>query len=134
MSDQTPAIPYANRSLVRPTLGAAAVALLVLVAIVWPAEFGLGTVTPGLRFRLASNPGPAPTDILWDRVPDRGDRVDWTILSPTGRRLASGVFRCSGAERDTNALATADRLPTGVYWVRLQQAGRQGAIPMIVIR
>ncbi len=46
MSDQTPAIPYANRSLVRPTLGAAAAALLVLVAIVWPAEFGkdpLGT-------------------------------------------------------------------------------------------
>ncbi len=46
MSDQTPPMPYASRSLVGPTLGAAAVALLVLVAIVWPAEFGkdpLGT-------------------------------------------------------------------------------------------
>lgn len=46
MNTSTPDPPYANRSLARPTIGAAAVALLILVAVVWPAEFGrdpLGT-------------------------------------------------------------------------------------------
>lgn len=65
MSDQTPPTPYAHRSLVRPTLGAAAVALLVLVSIVWPAEFGrdpLGTGRVLGIYRPAADAPPAPAD------------------------------------------------------------------------
>lgn len=98
-------------------------------------EFGLGTL-PGraLRFRLAPNPGPHPRDVLWDGAPDSGQWVSWTVVAPNGRRLSTGRFRASGSARDAGALEDVGRLPTGVYWVRLQSANRFGSIPLVILR
>jgi hypothetical protein len=71
--------------------------------------------------------------VLWDLPPRRGERVRWSIVSPSGRRLLTGAFECSGAERDTNALGVAG-LPTGIYFVRMERGSRRGTAPLLVIR
>lgn len=73
MTDRAPAPPSAGPSLVRPTLGAALVAGMILVTVVWPAEFGrdpLGTGRALGIFRpVAPHAPPAGATAAADGVP-----------------------------------------------------------------
>jgi hypothetical protein len=96
---------------------------------------GLGTLAGrGLTFRLVPNPGPELREIFWDLPPRSGEAVCWTVVSPSGRRLASGTFPSSGMVRDSSTFEGARRLATGVYWIRLEVDNRVGSVPLVVIR
>jgi hypothetical protein len=96
---------------------------------------GLGTLAGrGLTFRLAPNPGPELREIFWDLPPPGGEPVCWTVVSPSGRLLASGTFPSSGMVRDSSTFEGTRSLPTGVYWIRLEVGQRVGSVPLVVIR
>lgn len=96
---------------------------------------GLGTLAGrGLTFRLVPNPGPGLREIFWDLPPGSGEAVCWTVVNPTGRRLASGTFLSSGMVRDSSEFEGTRGLPTGVYWIRLEVDHRIGSVPLVVIR
>ena len=96
---------------------------------------GLGTLAGrGLTFRLAPNPGPELREIFWDLPPPNGEPVCWTVVSPSGRRLASGTFPSSGMVRDSSTFEGTRGLATGVYWIRLEVDQRVGSVPLVVIR
>jgi hypothetical protein len=96
---------------------------------------GLGTLAGrGLTFRLAPNPGPGLREIFWDLPPLSGESVCWTVVSPSGRRLASGTFPSSGMVRDSSTFEGTRGLATGVYWIRLEVDRRVGSVPLVVIR
>jgi hypothetical protein len=96
---------------------------------------GLGTLAGrGLTFRLVPNPGPGLREIFWDLPPRTGESVCWTIVSPSGRRLASGTFLSSGMVRDSSTFEGIRGLATGVYWIRLEVDRRVGSVPLVVIR
>ncbi len=98
-------------------------------------ESGLGTLAGlGLTFRLVPNPGPGLREVFWDLPPRSGESVCWTVVSPTGRRLASGTFLSSGMVRDTCTFEEIRGLTTGVYWMRLEVDRRIGSVPLVVIR
>jgi hypothetical protein len=96
---------------------------------------GLGTLAGrGLTFRLVPNPGPELREIFWDLPPRSGESVCWTVVSPSGRRLASGTFPSSGMVRDSSTFEGTRGLATGVYWIRLEVEQRVGSVPLVVIR
>jgi hypothetical protein len=96
---------------------------------------GLGTLAGrGLTFRLVPNPGPGLREIFWDLPPGSGESVCWTVVNPSGRRLASGTFLSSGMVRDSSEFEGTRSLPTGVYWIRLEVDHRVGSVPLVVIR
>lgn len=98
-------------------------------------EVSLGTLSErGLKFRLAPNPGRTVPDILWQVPVSAGQAVSWGVWDPTGRLRASGRFAASGSAAERRALPGTDRLPAGVYWVRLTADGRFGSIPLIITR
>jgi hypothetical protein len=98
-------------------------------------EIALGTLSDrGLKFRLAPNPGASIPDILWQMPVPPGEAVSWTILDPTGRQRASGRFTSSGTAWERRALGATERLPAGVYWVRLLAGERFGSVPLIITR
>lgn len=97
-------------------------------------EIALGTLSgTGLKFRLAPNPGAAVPDILWQMPIGPGEQVAWSILDPSGRQRASGRFTASGTPWERRVLAT-EKLPAGVYWVRLLAGERFGSVPLIITR
>jgi hypothetical protein len=96
---------------------------------------GLGTLAErALTFRLVPNPGPGLREIFWDLPPRSGESVCWTVVSPSGRRMASGTFPSSGMVRDSSTFEGTRGLATGVYWIRLEVDRRVGSVPLVVIR
>lgn len=96
---------------------------------------GLGTLAGrGLSFRLVPNPGPGLREIFWDLPPRGGEPVCWSVVSASGRRLASGTFPSSGMVRDSSTFEGTRGLATGVYWIRLEVDQRVASVPLVVIR
>lgn len=106
----------------------------VVSPAVVPDLVGFGTLRPALRFVLAPNPGPAPRDVFLESALPVGEILSWSIVSPSGRQLARGSFACAGRGRHADAIQLPMELPTGVFWMRLEGAGRSGSLPLVVIR
>jgi hypothetical protein len=98
-------------------------------------EVSLGTLSDrGLKFRLAPNPARSEPDIRWQSPLPLGAVVAWSIWDPAGRLRASGRFRSSGSAWERRVLGGTERLPAGVYWVRLLVGERFGSVPLIIAR
>jgi hypothetical protein len=98
-------------------------------------EVSLGTLSDrGLKFHLAPNPARSVPDIQWQNPLPPGQPVAWSVWDPAGRLRASGRFQSSGSGWERRVLGGTERLPAGVYWVRLLAGERFGSVPLIIAR